>query len=82
MSAQRTLIAVAAATLLAPALLTAQVPVTVETDVVYSRTNGSAVLADIAYPVGASDLPVIIYVHGGRWRSGERVNEQGLQVAE
>jgi acetyl esterase/lipase len=82
MSAQRTLIAVAAATLLAPALLTAQVPVTVETDVVYSRTNGSAVLADIAYPVGASDLPVIIYVHGGRWRSGERVNAQGLQVAE
>ena len=73
---------IVAGALAAPALLGAQTPVTVETDVIYSRTNGSAVLADIAYPVGGSDLPAIMYVHGGRWRSGERVNREGLQVAE
>jgi acetyl esterase/lipase len=73
-------LALAALTL--PSVGGAQVPVTVERDVIYSRVEGSAVLADLAYPVGGSDLPVIMYVHGGRWRSGERVNDQGLQVAE
>ena len=82
MPGPRAFSAMAAGALVAPALLAAQIPVTVETDVIYSRTNGSAVLADIAYPVGGEDLPAIVYVHGGRWRSGERVNDEGLQVAE
>ncbi len=75
-------------TLIALALLAlaagteAQTPITVQKDVIYSRTNGSAMLADIAYPVGGRNLPVIMYVHGGRWRAGERVNPEGLQVAE
>ncbi len=69
-------------TLLAPTVTRAQVPVTVETDVIYSHTLGSAVLADIAYPVDGEDLPVIMSVHGGRWRAGQRVNDAGLQVVE
>ncbi len=69
-------------TLLVPTVAQTQVPVTVETDVIYSRTLGSAVLADIAYPVDGEDLPVIMYVHGGRWRAGQRVNDAGLKVAE
>lgn len=60
----------------------AQTPVTVENDVIYSRTNGSAVLADIAYPVDGADLPAIIYVHGGRWRAGERDYRDALNVAQ
>lgn len=56
--------------------------VTVEEDVIFSRTLGSAILADIAYPAGGEDLPVIMYVHGGRWRGGTRVNDGGLQVTE
>ncbi len=67
---------------LAPTVALAQVPVAVETDVIYSRTLGSAVLADIAYPVDGENLPVIMYVHGGRWRGGQRVNDNGLHVAE
>lgn len=74
--------ALALAGLLAPTLIGAQVPVTVQRDVVYGRHQGSGLLADIAYPVGGTDLPVIMYVHGGRWRAGERQNDQGLQVAE
>jgi acetyl esterase/lipase len=68
--------------LLTPLAVSAQTPVTVERDVVYGRHQGSGLLADIAYPVGGEDLPVIMYVHGGRWRGGERQNEQGLQVAD
>ena len=65
-----------------PTVALTQTPVTVEEDVIFSRTLGSAILADIAYPVDGADLPVIIYVHGGRWRGGTRVNNAGLQVAQ
>lgn len=68
--------------LLGPIAVRAQTEITIEEDVIYSRTLGSAVLADIAYPVDGQDLPVIMYVHGGRWRGGARVNDEGLQVAE
>jgi len=68
--------------LLAPVAISAQTPVTVARDVVYGRHQGSGLLADIAYPVGGENLPVIMYVHGGRWRGGERQNDQGLQVAD
>src|SRR5689334_19581085 len=68
--------------LLAPVATGAQTPVTVQRDVVYGRHQGSGLLADIAYPVGGEDLPVIMYVHGGRWRGGERQNDEGLQVAD
>jgi len=74
--------AVALLALAMPGLAAAQTPVTVERDVVYGRHQGSGLLADIAYPVGGEDLPVIMYVHGGRWRAGERQNDQGLQVAD
>ena len=60
----------------------AQIPVSIEKDVIYSRTNGSAVLADIAYPIEGADRPAIIYVHGGRWRAGERDYRDALQVAQ
>ena len=53
---------------------------TVETDVIYGFTQGSALLADIAYPEQGEDLPAIIYVHGGRWRAGERTGRDRLKV--
>ena len=74
--------AIALLALTVPAAASAQTPVTLEEDVIFSRTLGSAVLADIAYPVDGTDLPVIIYVHGGRWRGGTRVNNAGLKVAQ
>jgi acetyl esterase/lipase len=65
-----------------PVTALAQTPVTVENDVIFSRTNGSAVLADVAYPVGGAGLPAIVYVHGGRWRGGERDYANSLSVAQ
>lgn len=78
----RLITALALLGLTVPAAALAQTPVTVERDVIFSRTLGSAVLADIAYPVDGEDLPVIMYVHGGRWRGGQRVNDAGLRVAQ
>jgi len=68
--------------LAAPTGATGQVPVTVKEDLIFSRVEGAAVLADIAYPVDGDELPVIMYVHGGRWRAGSRVNDAGLQVSD
>jgi acetyl esterase/lipase len=54
----------------------------VERDVIYGRPDGAAVLADIAYPEVRKGLPVILYVHGGRWTSGERVGRLQLYVED
>ncbi len=47
------------------------------TDVIYGRVQGAALLADLAFPEGDDVKPAILYVFGGRWRSGSRVNNQG-----
>ena len=46
--------------------------ITHETDVVYCRVGGAALLADLAYPEADELLPAIMYVHGGRWFLGAR----------
>ena len=74
--------AIASLALTIPTAVLAQTPVIVKENVIFSRTLGSAILADIAYPVDGADLPAMIYVHGGRWRGGTRVNNAGLQVAQ
>jgi acetyl esterase/lipase len=48
-----------------------------QTDVIYGRVQGSALLADLAYAEGEQFKPAILYVFGGRWRSGSRINNQG-----
>jgi acetyl esterase/lipase len=49
-------------------------------DVIYGRVEGSALLADIAYPDGGGPLPAIISVHGGRWRAGNRTDASSIKV--
>jgi len=46
-------------------------------DVIYGRVQGSALLADLAFPDGDDLKPAILYVFGGRWRSWSRLNNQG-----
>ena len=41
-------------------------------DVIYGASWGSGLLADIAWPEGRTKLPVILMVHGGRWRAGSK----------
>jgi acetyl esterase/lipase len=77
--------AIAAAVLLmTPALVMAQpsAPVVTKTDVIYGRVEGSALLANIAYPDGPSLKPAILSVHGGRWRAGNRADASSIKVAQ
>ena len=70
------------ALLVAPVAAVAQGSVVTETDVIYGRTEGAALLADLAYPQNGNGLPAIVYIHGGRWRGGSRISDSGLQVAQ
>ena len=69
---------------LLPDVLSAQpsAPVVTKTDVIYGRVEGSALLANLAYPDGPSLKPAIISVHGGRWRAGNRTDASSIKVAQ
>jgi acetyl esterase/lipase len=45
-------------------------------DVIYGVVEGSGLLADISYPEARAGMPVIIMVHGGRWRAGSKNEER------
>jgi acetyl esterase/lipase len=57
-------------------------PIVTKTDVIYGRVEGSALLANIAYPDGPSRKPAIISVHGGRWRAGNRADASSIKVVQ
>ena len=57
-------------------------PVVTKTDLIYGRVEGSALLANIAYPDGPSLTPAIISVHGGRWRAGNRADASSITVQQ
>jgi len=56
--------------------------VTVQRDVIYGTDQGSALVADLAYPASAQDLPAIVYVHGGSWRAGSRNGNGALDITQ
>jgi alpha-L-fucosidase 2 len=74
--------------LLAATAIFAQAPqitakkVTEKKDLVYGVTDGSALLADLAYPEAAQSLPIILLVHGGRWRTQARTDAQFSKQAD
>src|SRR5262245_41390614 len=57
-------------------------PVVTRTEVMYGRGDGSALLANLAYPDGAGSRPAIVSVHGGRWRAGNRTDASSIKVAQ
>ena len=59
----------------------ASAPVVTRTDVVYGRVEGSALLANLAWPDGPGPRPAILSVHGGRWRAGNRTDASSIKVA-
>jgi acetyl esterase/lipase len=70
--------------LLLPVVAAAQpsAPVVTKTDVIYGRVEGSALLANIAYPDGPALKPAVISVHGGRWRAGNRADASSIKVTQ
>jgi acetyl esterase/lipase len=57
-------------------------PVVTRTDVIYGRVEGSALLANLAFPDGPGLRPAIISVHGGRWRAGNRTDASSIKVTQ
>jgi acetyl esterase/lipase len=80
---RRILIAALAVALHPPQLAAqANAPIVIKTDVIYGRVEGSALLANLAYPDGPALKPAIISVHGGRWRAGNRADASSIKVAQ
>ena len=48
-----------------------------KTDVIYGRVQGAALLANLAYTETDALKPAVVYVFGGRWRAGSRLDNQG-----
>jgi acetyl esterase/lipase len=57
-------------------------PVVTRTDVIYGRVEGSALLANLAYPDGPGLRPALLSVHGGRWRAGFRTDASSIKVGQ
>jgi acetyl esterase/lipase len=74
--------ALVAVLLAAVTLAQPSAPVVTRTDVIYGRVEGSALLANLAYPDGPALKPAILSVHGGRWRAGNRADASSIKVAE
>src|SRR5262245_28854441 len=51
-------------------------------DLVYGRVQGAGLLADVAYPASDKPLPVLLSVHGGRWRAGHRRDASSINVKQ
>ena len=56
--------------------------ITYQADTVYGRVHGAGLLADVAYPKSAKDVPAIISVHGGRWRGGHKRDRSTIDVKQ
>jgi acetyl esterase/lipase len=60
----------------------AAAPIVTQTDVIYGRVEGSALLANLAYPAGPGLRAAILSVHGGRWRAGNRADASSIKVTQ
>src|SRR5437868_5760131 len=66
----------------AQATAIADVAERVERDVTYGRVGDVELKMDIYHPKGAGEkpLPVVMYVHGGGWRSGDKAGGAGMMA--
>jgi acetyl esterase/lipase len=65
-----------------PAPAAAAPPAAYQEDVIYGRVEGSALLADVAWPGGEGPYPAILSIHGGRWVGGHRRDASSIKVKE
>ncbi len=55
-----------------PALLSAQTTLRVERDIAYAEPKSERQLLDVYAPSTGSNLPVVVWVHGGGWMRGSK----------
>ena len=54
----------------------AQTKLTIERDIPYAETANPRQRVDIYSPEGATNLPVVFWIHGGGWEGGDRTSIQ------
>src|SRR6266480_2657651 len=54
----------------------AQIKLNVTRDLPYAEPADPRQKVDIYAPVGAKNLPVVFWIHGGGWQAGDRTNIQ------
>src|SRR6476619_4921102 len=59
-------------TFLGPSQIEASAPPNVKRDIPYAESADSRQKVDIYAPEGAKHLPVVFWIHGGGWQSGDR----------
>ncbi|MHC4090925.1 MAG: alpha/beta hydrolase fold domain-containing protein [Planctomycetota bacterium] len=70
-----------------PSQVRAQSPVPTHRDVVYGNAGGRDLLLDLYLPEGVNPAPLVVWVHGGAWRTGNKTAvppvfvENGFAVA-
>jgi acetyl esterase/lipase len=53
---------------------------TADLDVVYCTMDGVDIKMDVYYPESAQKaVPVVVYIHGGGWRAGDKTENIGMQ---
>ncbi len=51
-------------------------------NIVFGQVHGAGLLADIAFPESKRPLPVVLSVHGGRWRGGHKRDTSTIKVRQ
>ena len=51
-------------------------------NLVYGQVHGAGLLADVAFGESKAPLPVILSVHGGRWRGGHKQDTSTINVKQ
>jgi len=50
-------------------------------DVVYATANGKPIALDLYLPANVQAPPLVVYLHGGSWRNGDKTNYPAFLVA-
>jgi predicted peptidase len=49
-------------------------PVRIERDLVYAEVDGQQLTLDLYLPEGQKRAPMVVWIHGGGWRGGNKHN--------
>src|SRR5262245_52479649 len=66
---------------LAPAWASAAEP-RVTRDIEYARLGDISLKLDLYVPAASEPLPLVVWVHGGAWRSGSKTNPSVLPLTD
>jgi acetyl esterase/lipase len=47
-------------------------PVNIKSDIVFAEVDGVELLLDLHLPVGVENPPLVMFIHGGGWKNGDR----------